>query len=410
MLSKIFDLILKLFSPFYEPFLQMYIEKAKKLFRNKVFYSDNEVYQRALDYNFSPKLSLTTEPIFLVEAGNLKDDYNKSFKEIKVKRERIEFKFELPYKEVINFIEAPDTTITITNPNNIKRFQLSEALNKLTQPAYEEFMGKKPNTYNDSHPRIASLYKTDDKYSCTIEEADYFQQIRTNLSLDFKINMENEQETTLRNIEQNNRVTESQDLPEFSESCLANTIGVSAIWMMKRSIWSKDVFLRPRKNNVGVFAGKLGIPSGSVEMPKGSRFRTKNLVEYLTLDIAREFIEETGLFGEKVYVGKNRENTITFSDIKKNFELPNDFPTPITLPESVEMTIIPLAFVRELRRGGKPQMFFLITTKEIPDVIIRKGFVQSKGNEEFEKTLLTSATLSSETMSNYVYAQKYIHP
>ena len=72
------------------------------------------------------------------------------------------------------------------------------------------------------------------------------------------------------------------------------------------------------------------------------------------------------------------------------------------------MEIIPLALVREMLRGGKPQMFFLIRTENISEKQLRKYFKSSLGITEFKNTLLTTASLSSEVICNYLYAQDYL--
>ena len=55
-----------------------------------------------------------------------------------------------------------------------------------------------------------------------------------------------------------------------------------------------------------------------------------------------------------------------------------------------EVQIIPLAYVRELMRGGKPQFFFLIKTPETTEKVISKYFKESfNGTDEFKNNIIS---------------------
>lgn len=365
----------------YNKYLRMYIEKD--YFKNKFFYPLDVIKQMAFHYDFE-HLGNTK---YL--KGSQLAKYNSDFFEpMSMNSIQGEKKSVLiPYKEEVNFINEPDVLFTISNLNEpIEKFRLDSKVEKATTELLYEFIEEK-NCTPDPHPRISSFMKVGDKhYECKIEEANYFQQIRTNLTLDCKVRIEGKNGfQTMRGYDLKN----GDKLPEFSESYLSNTLGVSAIWMMG-GLNHEKIFMLPRKRKVGVFENKLGIPSGSAEMPKNNDFsQFPSFMEYLKLEIAREFTEEVGICGRNIDMSKFSK------DLK--FE-----------PEIIEnIEIIPLAFVRELYRGGKPQVFFLITTPEIPEKLLLHSFKKSHGTDEFENPIITSATASLETICNFLYAMKY---
>lgn len=84
----------------------------------------------------------------------------------------------------------------------------------------------------------------------------------------------------------------------------------------------------------------------------------------------------------------------------------------LSLSDERILKVIPLAFTRELARGGTPQFFFLILTPYITDKEFVKYFRQSvDGRNEFRDNTLSNLRnhpLSPETLANLLYAYKYI--
>jgi hypothetical protein len=222
-------------------------------------------------------------------------------------------------------------------------------------------------------------------------------------------------DTTVRTLEREQHMREMKDwqkkgipndplhprcLTSLDNSLLANVVGVSAIWAMG-DLRNPKIYLMLRNNKVGVYRNKRGMPSGDIELPKYNRhvdpdttdyyFRDSSLVEYLKWEIAREFAEETGIRD----ITKNLNNYSINVDGNK-------------IGHAVEMEIIPLAFTREMLRGGKPQMFFLIHTETLPKSLMKECFVDSLGKDEFKEARLTTAPISAEVAANYLYALEYI--
>lgn len=334
----------------------------------------------------------------------LRDVYSADMRTMTIRDARGVRTIQIPYLEVINFIQHPDTKIHINPLEITKEFDLTEQLNAATEPVLQDVLKRKPHTTDDSHPRMASLEKVgENEYCCSFEKTTYFKQIRTNLSVDYPIDIENECETTFRykelkrweNARRDMSLNESSGthphrLPSLSESGLANVVGVSAIWCMGQA-GNRKYYLLPRKENVGVYENRLGMPSGDIECPQKDVFPNDSLVDFLEWEIAREFAEETGIAD----IDKAPELYSKPLDVKKIYH-------------RTKMQIIPLAFLREMLRGGKPQMFFLIRTEDIDEKTLQNSFKKSLGNLEFSNSYFTSAQLSTEVACNYLYAQAYL--
>ncbi|MBR0297407.1 MAG: hypothetical protein IJR01_00335 [Bacteroidales bacterium] len=322
----------------------------------------------------------------------------------------------IPYQEMINFISNPKAKIEI-DPKNVSNADvkteqelinalLSPELVSATEPVLKEVLKSKPKTFNGAHPRLKEFEKkSNDLYRCSLEKTCYFAQIRTNLSLDYPITVKGV-DTSMREIEMGGRKT----FVDFKESRLANVIGVSAIWCLdgKDTNSPKDrrFYLLPRVNEVGVYANRLGTPAGDIECPKDGIFIDDNLVDFLKWEIAREFFEETGVASDLYEPEKCFERIkMEVLDDKKEGNSPRKNKC---LYKSKKFEIIPLAFMRETLRGGKPMMFFLIRTEWIDERVLYKCFKKSLGKLEFRKSLFSSAYLSTEATCNYLYAQAFL--
>lgn len=367
-----------------------FLYKKYKELRKKYFYCGYIHSAEGINKKIAALDFMTFEKTDNIDGTWLRDWYLNDMREMRIRDEKGQCRIKIPYKELVNFIENPDTKITISEPVITKEFELIPGLKEATDYIENEVRKKKPGTTNDYHPSMSS-FEPDGKgnYTCTFEKTCYFKQIRTNLSLDRPIYMPDSCETTLRKIGLKG-ITKDQRLPSLSKSCLANVVGVSAIWCMG-SDGNRQYYLLPRKGSVGVYEKKLGIPSGDADCPSHDEFQSDSLVDFLKAEMLREFAEETGIadVDMKQYV----------------YSHPVDV-TKIGLYTKVE--IIPLAFLREMLRGGKPQMFFLIRTEEIPYETLHRCFRLSQGRREFNSRSFTDATLSTEVACNYLYAKAYL--
>lgn len=310
-----------------------------------------------------------------------KDFYSNDVAQVKLKIGKAIKELDLPYKEIIDYIAHPDTRTVIKGGKIESRFDLGERYMALTQPNFDEFLRERPKTTNGPALRLKSLTATGDRtYECVLQRAGYHDQVRTNLTLDLPIGLGMSMRTE--------DLSASKQLRPLEESVLANTIGVSAIWVTPCRKGDKksrhQVFLRPRRKQTGVYYDMLGTVSGVVEVPDDDTFTCETLEEYASSEIIREFYQETGY---KQYLDSK------------------------SLPETV-VQVVPLMFVRELIRGGKPQFFFLIVTPEISESELTPFFNHSyNGTEEFRSNIdarMINYRLSPETQTNLIYALRYI--
>ena len=310
-----------------------------------------------------------------------KDFYSNDVAQVKLKIGKNIKELDLPYKEIIDYIAHPDARTMIKGGKIESRFDLGERYMALTQPNFDEFLRERPKTTNGPALRLKSLTATGDRtYECVLQRAGYHDQVRTNLTLDLPIGLGMSMRTE--------DLSASKQLRPLEESVLANTIGVSAIWVTPCRKGDKksrhQVFLRPRRKQTGVYYDMLGTVSGVVEVPDDDTFTCETLEEYASSEIIREFYQETGY---KQYLDSK------------------------SLPETV-VQVVPLMFVRELIRGGKPQFFFLIVTPEISESELTPFFNNSyNGTEEFRSNIdarMINYRLSPETQTNLIYALRYI--
>ena len=291
---------------------------------------------------------------------------------------------ELPYKELVDFI-GRDTAIRLDTTDFDRPFELSQELLEKTQPAFDNFRATRLLKTNDATVRVCRF--GDDpsapgRYRCALQKATYHDQVRTNLTLDRLF--PGIEEDSIRSID----LGKDKALKPFEESVMANTLGVSAIWVMEDGttpLRKKRLkyFLMPRSRRTGVYSGMLSSVGGVARAPRGGVFPA-TLEEYAAAEMKREFIEESGI-DILVAEGKLRDEDIR---------------------------IIPLAFLRDLVRGGKPQFFFLISTPHVRSRDLDKAFRKSyNGIEEFSRGSLSrmrKMKLSPETLANLLYALAWI--
>lgn len=181
------------------------------------------------------------------------------------------------------------------------------------------------------------------------QPAMYYDQVGTNLSLDYKLPNTIDDCQTLRewDIKQSN--IEIGKITPFNKSKLANTLGI-AIGITAKNSKNQDVVLtRLRTNKTAVYPNMWHLPFSFAHCPesklKSKRFKLK---EFIDTDFQSELYEELGL-------------------------LVSDFHDPV-----------PFAFCRDLVRGGKPQLFIEMKSKLSYEEIQKK--IKNNSNE-FKKSV-----------------------
>ena len=239
---------------------------------------------------------------------------------------------------------------------------MSESLKLLTQKNLDKFKKEKPKTTDGPILRMKSLNQLpDNNYECILEKATYFDQARTNLSLDFPLERSDDKTLRLKDMDGQN------NLRTLEESLMANTIGVSGVVYFRKN--NRLYFFMALRKELGVFEQMFGTTSGVVEQPK----LCYELTQYATSEMEREFTLETGLNSKVI------------------------------------KSVIPLALTRELIRGGKPQFFFLIEIHKVESHDFSKKFRTSdEGPEEFYNVIgrlrRHRSVLSPEFNQNLIYA------
>jgi hypothetical protein len=271
----------------------------------------------------------------------------------------------------VNFIDFPDAKVHVQP--TISRYKSPEDIRFDSQEAFDEFIAERPKTFDGETLRVADLIKNNDNdYEVRLEQASYFDEVRTNLSLDHQLDSDSFQTMRVRDLGDDN------NLIDFHNSRLVNTIGVSSVIAFQSSgIWY--FHMQPRQKNLGVFSNMLSSVGGNVEP---SAQPIADLTEYVKKELKREMLEETGL------------------DLDE-------------LNEVSRLDIVPLAFTRELTRGGKPQYFFLTVLGELSEKEFSKVFKNATWKSEFKTDWLSNVksfddALSPELTANLLYAWDYI--
>lgn len=292
---------------------------------------------------------------------------------------------EVPYKELVSFVHtAPVIKLDTSGFDN--RFELSPALVKKTTDAFNRFKSTRMLTTNDTTVRVCGFHKSseaDNEYICKVQRATYYDQVHTNLTLDRLF--AGVEEDSVRSLD----LGPDKSLPAFEDSIMANTLGVSAIWVMADHTASSRnaklrYFLMPRSRKTGIYNGMYSSVGGVARIPEGATFKDNLLETYARDEMKREFLEESGV----------------------------DFLLKTRKLKETDIRIVPLAFVRDLIRGGKPQFFFLISTPTISSKDLLAAFRNSfNGTEEFNCATLEKMRkmyLSPETYCNFLYALEWI--
>ena len=181
-----------------------------------------------------------------------------------------------------------------------------------------------------------------EKGELVIQPATYFDQVGTNLTLDWASGCLGEMSSsTLRNdIEK----TVDGSLPRLKNSVLANTLGVAAMIVSR----GENVLIPIRGNEQAVMVDGKGkfhcSASGVFSWDRSNANFSDVNFDFFIDGMAKEIQSETGLLQH-------------------------------------EYTITPLAFSRELIRGGKPQFFFVAETEVTMEDIKRRMSVAEESWE-----------------------------
>jgi 8-oxo-dGTP pyrophosphatase MutT (NUDIX family) len=242
---------------------------------------------------------------------------------------------DIPYVEIVNWCHEvahgsrPDIEVDLLPHSFVLGSWQPGDGDIIREAAFAHFKSRKPDTFNGPAVRVEDAVATSRKLWLTVQEAKYFDQLRSNLVLDFKYPLPGGARLSLRDLL---RQEFGATLPPRDEPRLANTLGVAAL-IFARVGDEFTPYLVSRSRDTAVFnvGGEWHCTaSGVAEMIGGVDGRQ----EFYRASMLKELDEEVGLRGEDI------------------------------------VALEPVAFCRELMRGGKPQMFFLGVT-DLPTDALR---------------------------------------
>ncbi|MEL0629575.1 hypothetical protein [Psychromonas aquatilis] len=254
----------------------------------------------------------------------------------------------------IVFINAQFTPPDYLHEHSQQSVALFKALNKI------RFDESSEQWQNDYSIRITHFDPQEKKVY--IQPASYFDQISTNLTLDWASGLLGDDDTfTIRNQYEKNH---SGCLPPLKSSVLANTLGVAVVVVNPTT---KEVLIPIRGNEQAIMDNGIGkfhcSASGVFAWDPEQPMDTDLSFEFFSLGMEKEIESEIGL-------------------------------------KRSDYNLIPLAFSRELVRGGKPQLFFIAET----DLDISSIQSQMKMAEESWEFLDIESIDEANPMYQYINA------
>ncbi len=311
----------------------------------------------------------------------------------------------LPYVEVENYVKEPHKYSRLKaefgNPYNIASHIRDYCDILLTR---YELLQKSGQIRFWAGPIVSLANFDNNNGTLTLRPAKYTDQMTTNMALQlpFRDVINHDIELKNRPVARNLRqldcdelyIEKARKLKPFGASVLVNSVGICAMVLS-----SDEYFMVPHRVHWVVREAGLRTVSVGHALKWDDSIREAHLTRYLEERLRAEAKQELGL---------------TKNDIKE---------------------IIPLAFCRELDRGGKPQFFYLIITNDrrnsqeivskSQDAQIRKPSQKTEyagiswfplRNPSMEDSLMgflrwpsRKLKLSTEMKANLLYAFEYLH-
>lgn len=209
---------------------------------------------------------------------------------------------------------------------------------------------------DNSCPRVSNIKTEQHTLLLEIQKACYYDQVATNLSLDYKHEAKIAQHlgySTIRDWDIAQSNTPKGQLPSLVKSRLANTIGVALGIVATDKHGRKMLLTRERTSSVAVYSKMLHLPFSFALNFDSNQLKENycgTLQEPIKPDFRHEQAQELGL----------EPADIDFNQIK------------------------PLLFCRDLCRGGKPQFFLDVELKIPYEDLLKKIVEQSSPKNEFK--------------------------
>lgn len=229
-------------------------------------------------------------------------------------------------------------------------------------------------TENQDCPRVIGFDPA--HHILHLQSAEYFDQVATNLCLDFPVDLGSDTEgrtysSTIRDLERDyissGRLLQHKPLlgarlRPFEESILANTLGVACLIEFADG----RVIYRIRGAGTAIYGGQAHVPLSFAQELLRGQDEPRTLEGFVMTDLRLEFEQETGL---------------EFNAYMRE-----------------EKPVTPLALCRDLLRGGKPQLFLLLHSHcDAEEFCEHLKKAPPRAHREFEKKV---APLSLSAVDN----------
>lgn len=279
----------------------------------------------------------------------------------------------LPYTELRTW-KQPESVQIVANSERIILSEGKPEWARIREEAFHKFVNKDKNRKISDGSAIR-LNKFDGKI-LSVQRAGYFDQVRSNLILDYKSGFPT---STLR--KQLN--TEYGDkLPPLADLRLANTIGISALILVKTRLGYRP-YIRIRTGR-SVTNQPLGYSTGGYHVTASG--------------VAKWPAEDQSVFNAFHFFDDQM-----YEKICLDLGLPFDRLSPEKNPNSPLM-LFPVSLAREHQRCGKPQLFYIgildLNMKEIHE--LRKS---TDGN--FENFLKFAGFASEAEEEHFILNQSW---
>jgi hypothetical protein len=298
----------------------------------------------------------------------------------------------IPYEEIYSLIHKPDTTIKFQINEN--EFHLSDdnltEIKSFQSDALSEFKNNGKMLFDSQTVRLEKFEVENNVISFTVSKSKYSDQVQTHLVLDWK--NKHLKEIGLSSYRGYLVSKYGKQLPPLNTALLSNSIGISVILYFQKDncfipylpLRNKSIFNK-KKNDPALCEGTYTSSSSSV-----LEWNEKEItIDYIKNEMFKEIYEELGI----------EKKDIDFLEC--------------------------IAFVRELLRAGKPQVFFVgqINLTEEQIILKRKEAILKNKIDNFAKVEIKNQhlsfldlksgiknkILSLESIGNLYYSEKYMN-
>lgn len=233
-------------------------------------------------------------------------------------------------------VEPKRFTLSFDGDNNLKKYQVD---------ALEEFYSFGKASSNGELVRLRDVKRNGDSLIFEIEEAGYYDQVQSNLVMDWEEGPPIGATKTLRKYLGREF---GRNLPPLSDPRMANTIGIATVLLYQEKDEYVPYLVRRVKSGLGkVFNSDSRVPKSVAVNEGGYNCTASSVLPWMQTESFSELI--TGAMHNTL----KREVGVT--------------------PDDLDI-LLPVSLCREYLRGGKPQIFFIGVTHLTRDELDKRRF------------------------------------